>query len=241
MNNIDADVDAAVLSEIDISKVGALLADPARAAMLIALSKQIALPVSELAERANISASTASIHLARLLEMRWLAVEQHGRQRYYRLASPHVISFLQQAMSLSPTNTPPSPATIETHHRHNDLRFARTCYDHLAGQLGVALTDMFLTKGILTIDSAKDFRLTEYGRGWLGDASVDIETTEKQRRAFARRCLDWTERRDHLGGALGAAICAIWLAQGWIERQERTRALIVTPPGREQMDTWGIH
>ena len=230
-----------ILDKFDISKVGALLADPARAAIIVALCEEHALPASELAERARISASTTSIHLTKLMEAGWVELARYGRHHYYRLTSPQVAKLLEQAMSVAPARSALKPESEHTHHQHQhgDLRLARTCYDHLAGKLGVALTDTLVQQGVLeAVD--KDFILTGHSHAMLKDLGVDVAVAAKQRRAFARRCLDWTERRDHLGGALGAAICTTWLEQGWVQRQEQSRALCVTSVGEVQLRNWGI-
>ena len=230
------------LNDTSISKVGALLADSARTAMLVALCRDSALPAGELADRAGISASTTSIHLTKLLEAGWITVEQYGRHRYYRLASPQVAALLAQTMSLAslcPTANQTPERERHSPAAHPKLRQARTCYDHLAGEVGVALTDALLQQNILEI-AAKDFVLTEHGKVVLEDWGVDVELAQRQRRAFARRCLDWTERRDHLGGALGATICNTWLAHNWVKRAEHDRALELTPQGKEQLQRWGV-
>src|SRR2546421_1749841 len=205
------------MNEVDISKVGALLADPARAAIIVALCGEYALPASELAERAGISASTTSIHLTKLMEAGWIGLKQHGRHHYYRLSSPRIAKLLEQAMSVVPARTALKPEPERTHPQHlrGDLRLARTCYDHLAGKLGVALTDALIQQGVLEA-AGKDFTLTGHSYAMLKDLGVDVAVAAKQRRAFARRCLDWTERRGHLGGALGAAICTTRVGQGWV-------------------------
>jgi DNA-binding transcriptional ArsR family regulator len=229
------------LDEINISKVGALLADPARAAIIIALCGEHTLSASELAERAGISASTTSIHLTKLMEAGWVELEQRGRHHYYRLSSSQIAKLLEQAMSVLPARAALGPASERTH-LHNlrsDLRSARTCYDHLAGKLGVALTDALVQQGALEV-ADKDFILTDHGKDVLQNLGVEVTAAVRQRRAFARRCLDWTERRDHLGGALGATICATWLEQGWVQRQGQGRALCVTPLGTAQLRNWGI-
>jgi len=230
-----------ILDKFDISKVGALLADPTRAAIIVALCGEHALPASELAECAGISASTTSIHLTKLMEAGWIELEQHGRHHYYRLSSPQITKLLEQAMSVVPTRTTLKPESERTHPQHGqgDLRLARTCYDHLAGKLGVALTDALIQQGVLEA-AGKDFILTCHSHAMLKDLGVDVGVAAKQRRAFARCCLDWTERRDHLGGALGAAICTAWLERGWVQRQEQSRALCLTLVGEAQLQSWGI-
>jgi DNA-binding transcriptional ArsR family regulator len=229
------------LDVIDISKVGALLADPARVAIIVALCGEHTLPASELAERAGISASTTSIHLTKLMEAGWIELEQRGRHHYYGLSSPQIAKLLKQAMSVVPARVALKPGSERTylHNLRSDLRSARTCYDHLAGKLGVALTNAMVQQGVLEV-AEKDFILTDYGKDVLQNLGVEVDVAARQRRAFARRCLDWTERRDHLGGALGAAICTNWLEQGWVQRREQSRALCVTPLGEAQLRNWGI-
>src|SRR2546421_6188357 len=158
------------MNEVDISKVGALLADPARAAIIVALCGEYALPASELAERAGISASTTSIHLTKLMEAGWIELEQHGRHHYYHLSSPRIAKLLEQAMSVVPARTALKPEPERTHHQHRrgDLRLARTCYDHLAGKLGVVLTDTLVQQGVLEVED-KDFNLTGQGKVVLQD------------------------------------------------------------------------
>src|SRR5207249_6073309 len=125
-----------------------------------------------------------------------------------------VTKLLEQAMLVAPRGTSRFfEAGREGPQRHDEMRLARTCYDHLAGKLGVAVTDALVRQGVLEVGE-KEFMLIEYGRGWMQDRGIDVVMALRQRRAFACRCLDWTERRDHLGGALGAAICAKWLEQG---------------------------
>ncbi len=224
--------------DIDISAVGALLADPARAAILLTLLGGVALPAGGLARGAGITPATASAHLARLLKAEWVAVEQRGRQRYYRLASPRVAALLEQVACLAPR----VPArSLRGQQRAAALRLARSCYDHLAGQLGVALAEALLQQDALRVEGS-DFTLTPEGAAFLRERGVDVPaaTGPGPRRAFARRCLDWSERRDHLAGALGAAIFAYWEAQGWIARHAQCRAVALTPQGLAQLPVWGI-
>lgn len=225
--------------ETSISKVGALLSDFTRAAMLMALVKsEQPLPASELAECAQITASTTSIHLAKLLEAGWISVEQSGRCRYYRLASPRIANVLREIASIAPGQ---NGQLIQQDHspRHSDLRPARTCYDHLAGRLGVEITEALIRQGVLQTRE-KDFQLTNEGIEILQGRGLDLVPVLKQRRAFALRCQDWTERRDHLGGALGAAICRLWLDHHWVEHQEGSRALRLTSAGIAQLLEWDI-
>ena len=224
----------ATLCESDISAVGALLADPARATILLALLGGAAVPAGELARQAGVSAATASAHLARLLAAGWVGVERQGRQRHYRLTSPDVARLLEQSACLAP---PRSVRSLRGQQRLAALRLARSCYDHLAGQVGVALTEALVRQGALQVGEA-DFVLTPRGATFLRERGVAV--AGGQRRAFARRCLDWSERRHHLAGALGASVFAHWEAQGWIVRQATSRAVSLSTSGIAQLPLWGV-
>lgn len=208
-----------------VAGVAALLGEPARAAMLMALMDGRALTARELAEAAGIQASTASRHLALLVEGGLLALERQGRHRYHRLASPEVARAVESLMQLG---APPRRAVV-TGPRDAALRAARTCYDHLAGRLGVAIADRLQAAGAVALDAGDDEgtgRLTDAGRALLARAGLVLEGP-----VACRLCLDWSERRSHLAGALGRQLCAHGLAQGWLRPREGSRALAVTPRG----------
>lgn len=228
------------MAEVAICAVGALLADRARAAMLLALAHDNALPASELAARAGVTPGTASAHLNKLLDAGWLTQERYGRHHYYRLVSPEVAALLEAAGLVHVTEKLPRHVARNIDTGDRAIRIARTCYDHLAGRLGVAVTDDLLRRGALEV-SGGDFRVTEVGRTLLRERfDIDAALVERRKRSYARRCLDWTERRDHLAGALGAAMCAVWLERGWVRRCGETRALEVTPEGAAVLRDWGI-
>src|SRR5579883_2935468 len=228
--------DKTMLQGADISAAGAILAEPARAAILMALSGGVGLPASELARHAGVTPSTTSTHLARLLEIGWVTVERYGRHRYYRLASPQIATALEELASVAPV----APVRSLNGQLQDDaLRMARSCYDHLAGRLGVALTDALVQRDALRLDGS-DYTLSETGAAFLHERGVEIPAPARRGRAFARRCLDWSERRDHLAGALGAAVLAAWLAHGWVARREGSRALRLTPAGLAQLPAWGV-
>lgn len=219
----------------DVSVVGALLAEPARAAMLLALWGGVALPASELAARAGVTPSTASTHLNRLLDAGWLTVERHGRHRYFRLASSEIAQTLESLARVAPL----APVrSFNAHQATESLRIARSCYDHLAGELGVALTDALLAQGFLTNDGAT-VHVSAHGKAFLQAHGVALPPPAA-RRTYARFCLDWSERRDHLAGALGAALLTTWIDQRWVERTTQSRALRLTPSGIEQLALWGV-
>lgn len=215
--------------DANVAPTAALLADPARIAMLWALSDGRACSAGELAGTAGVTASTASEHLARLVSGGLLQGQSQGRHRYYRLANPAVIQALESLAGLAPAPPLSAPAPI------TPLRFARTCYDHLAGALGVRVTETLVARGALQ-PAQRDFQIAPRGDELLSELGVDVasvtEAARRSRRVLARSCLDWSERRSHLAGALGAALATALLERQWLERMPRTRAVKVTRAGR---------
>lgn len=217
------------------AEVATLAGDPARAGMLHALMDGRALTASELAQVAGITAPTASSHLARMVTAGLLSVEKQGRHRYHRLASPAVAQMMESIMRVA-SDLQPTRRRIVTGPRDAALREARTCYDHLAGRLGVALADALMAGGHaeLTGDGGV---VTDEGVAFLGRIGINVEALQARRgsrsaRILCRPCIDWSERRPHLAGALGAALCTHSLAQGWVRRIDGTRAVAITPKGR---------
>ena len=213
-----------------MAEVAALLGDPGRANMLEALMDGRALTASELAAAAGVAPSTASGHLAKLVEARLLAPAAQGRHRYFRLASPEVARMLEAVMVVA-GGAAVAPRRRATPSIAPALREARTCYDHLAGRLGVALADALAQRGavVLTPDGGE---VTPAGRAFLEGLGVDVAAHKGTRRALCRPCLDWSERRSHIAGALGAALLERTLELGWIRRAPDGRAVTVTPHGR---------
>ena len=220
--------------DVNIVPAASLLADPTRAAMLTALLDDRPLAAGELARLAGVSAATASAHLARLLDGGLVTVVRQGRHRYYRLAGPQVAAVMEALAHLSPV-TP--VCSLRQSQDAAALAEARTCYDHLAGRAGVALLDALLARGLLAAPQAHTgparFEVTVDGLATLDAFGIDIGALERARRRFAGACLDWTERKPHLNGALGAAITERLLSLRWIERGSRRRAVKVTPAGAE--------
>src|SRR5215467_10999 len=215
----------------DIAPVAALMADPARAAMLGALLAGTPLSAGELSQLAGVSPATASAHLARLLDGDLVTVTRQGRHRYYRLAGHEVATVLEAIAQISPVRPVRS---LRQSREAAALAQARTCYDHLAGRAGVALFDALVRGEILTgggtgQDAA--YEVTADGVDKLADFGVDVAEVRRSRRRFAGACLDWTQRRPHLNGALGAAVTDRLLELGWIERGPSRRAVRVTEPG----------
>lgn len=201
-----------------------LLADRSRLIMLDALMGNLALPASDLAHRAGITNATASAHLAKLQDAGLVAVQRQGRHRYYHLASVEIAAKLEQLNHIAP-----APPVKPGRGPQGDLRRARLCYDHLAGLLGVQMTDALRKTGALAWREG-DFRLTAKGKSYFTEMGIDCEMLPRRRKPLSA-CLDWSERRPHLGGALGAALADHCLKSGWVRRQKDSRALIVTPAG----------
>jgi len=210
-----------MVSTTGLAATAAAIGDPARAGMLAALMDGRALTAGELAGVAGIAPQTASAHLARLAEAGLIQQEKQGRHRYHRLASAEVAALLEGLMALAAR---PRPATGP---REHGLRTARTCYDHMAGRLAVALADALVARGHLLLDT-EGAALTEGGLAFLNDLGV---RPAPSRRRFCRPCLDWSERRLHLGGAVGAALRARCVELGWVRPVAGSRALAITPAG----------
>jgi DNA-binding transcriptional ArsR family regulator len=215
----------------DLAEIAALICEPTRVVMLWSLLGGEARPASELAFYANASAQNASAHLARLVEAGMLAVEARGRHRFYRLASADVAHAIEALAALAPSakemaSSPPRQPP--------DLKYARTCYDHLAGKVAVEICAALKDKGYLRLVDA-DFEVTGKGEKLFRDLGIEIGELRGQRRAFARQCQDWSERRPHLAGALGSALLDRMFQRGWIARIRSSRIVRVTVKGKEDV------
>ncbi|GED27712.1 transcriptional regulator [Brevibacillus agri] len=211
----------------NIAEITSLIGEPSRVSMLVSLMGGKALPASELARLARITPQTASTHLAKLVEGGLLQSESHGRHRYYRLASPEVAHAMEALLTIA---NPVPVRSLRESEQLRVLRYARTCYDHLAGEVGVALTQKMIELRLLEA-SGQDFVLNEAGKVKLQSLGVEVDARPKSRRRFARQCLDWSERRHHLAGSLGASLTNRLFELGWIERIPGGRAVRVTPDG----------
>ena len=229
--------------DADIAALASLLADPARCKVLLALDDGRALPASVLADEAGVSRSTASSHLGKLTDAGLLTVETHGRNRYYRLAGSAVGELIEQMGALAPRRPVRS---LREGTRAARLRSARTCYDHLAGRLGVAVMGSLLDREALVggdgrYDPRRDdhdalsspghdlrYELTDAGRDFLACIGVEMPTGK---RPLVRYCVDWTEQSHHLSGGLGRAVFDRFLSAGWVKRVPRGRALTITDDG----------
>jgi DNA-binding transcriptional ArsR family regulator len=245
--------DLPATGDADIAALASLLADPARCKVLLALDDGRALPASVLADEAGVSRSTASSHLAKLTEAGLLTVHTQGRHRYYRLAGAEVAELLEQLGRLAP----PRPVrSLREGTSAARLRSARTCYDHFAGKLGVALMDTLLARGALVGGDGRydprrhqhdtlsnhghdvDYRLTTVGRDYLADVGVEMPSGS---RPLIRYCVDWTEQSHHLSGGLGRAVLDRFVSASWVKRAPRGRAVTVTDRGQTALaELFGI-
>ena len=210
-----------------LNRVAALIGDPARANMLEALLSGRSLTAGELALIAGVSPQNASSHLAKLYQGNLIDVEVQGRHRFYHLATPEVAAALEGLAVLS--------SGVDSRLRRSrslgEIAFARSCYDHLAGSLAVQFTSYLLRFRVLR-ENSSDFLITRTGAKFLASIGIDLSELQRQRRALARRCLDWTERRPHVAGALGAAMLSRFKALGWLIAIRNSRALRVTVEGQ---------
>ena len=221
-----------------IPRIARLLSDPARARMVWMLIDGTTRPAGELAYGARVSAQSASGHLAKLVDGGLLEARAQGRHRYFRLANADVAGVVESLASLGAATRPrqprpplPSPSTPEQFLR------ARTCYGHLAGEMAVNVLQAMTKRRWLSAEES-GFALTKAGEAHLAAMGLDLSAARRPRRAFARPCVDLTQRRPHLGGALGDALLGFYVDRGWIQRHPRSRAVSVTPAGREGFRRW---
>ena len=199
--------------------------------MLLELMSGRALPAGELAEVANVSPQTASGHLAKLVEGRFLHVEQQGRHRYYRLANTEVAAAVEALLVLTNGVRKPKTKVPEV----GSLEHARTCYSHLAGWLGVQIADALQKEGLLLPASGRAFAVTPRGRGWFEELGIEVASADGADARVARQCIDWTERRPHVAGAAGVGMYRRFVALKWIVPAKNTRAVRVTLDGKREL------
>ena len=218
-------------ADMGLAQLAGAIAEPARARMLCSLLDGHARTATELSTLAEVGASTASAHLARLRDDGLLSMLAQGKHRYYRLASTEVARALEALLVVA--GVPATPFTPSTPDR---LRHARTCYDHMAGTVAVAMHDQLHAQGwLLDDDGEGEYCLSEAGAAGMAALGIDVPQLQRQRRRFACACLDWSERRAHLGGALGAALLQLALRRRWAERELDSRALRLTPDGERRL------
>ena len=223
-----------------MANLAGLLAAPARVRMLEALLGGGARSAIDLAAIADVQPSTASSHLSKLVGVGLVSVEKHGRHRFYRVTGGRVGDLVEAIGELATGGGPAHSQARPRTRPRSEMEAARTCYDHLAGRLGTALTDAMVQHRHIRV-RGKDFQLTKAGEAFLKGLGVDVEGARGQRRLFARACLDWTERRYHLGGALGAALTRRCFEAGWVRRPDDDRVIRATSKGaRAFADHFGV-
>lgn len=222
--------------DIGVSQVAAAIAEPARTKMLCSLMDGHARTATELATLAEVSASTASAHLAKLKDLALVRLHVQGRHRYYSLADKRVAQALEALMVIGQ-----NPAPTFKPHTPDRLQFARTCYDHMAGTLAVLLHDRLLEAGWLVETDEQVYRLSESGEAFFEGLGIEVKDLSTMRRRFACPCLDWSMRRPHLGGSLGAALLQAALKRKWVTQDLDSRALTLTVQGRRELSSrWGL-
>lgn len=217
--------------EKDFSEIATLFGDKSRAIMLWNLLDGRAYTATELATFANVSLQSASNHLSKFLQKKVLSVEKQGRHRYYKLASPEVAQVVESMASL---------LAIQKEYKKvkrpkmTAFTYARTCYKHMAGEVGVKITEALVSEQII-FPNEKDYELTEKGKMWFLKQGVAIEKIQKLKRSFAFQCLDWSERKHHLAGALGDAFLEKMIEKDWFRRNKNTRELVLTAIGKKEL------
>ncbi|MDN4080392.1 winged helix-turn-helix domain-containing protein [Paenibacillus polymyxa] len=215
-------------TQSNVAMIASLVSEPSRAAILTALLDGRFHTASELAHMAGIKPQTASFHLAKMTEAQVITVEKQGRHRYYGIQDPEVAKVMESLLSIAP----PVPIKSFKQASENEaIRLARTCYDHVAGHLGVQIMSFFMQKGILSEDQ-DGLHITQQGEIFFADFQINLKNTRQKRRSFSHKCLDWSERRHHLAGALGSALLDRLFELHWVEHLPTTRAIRITAEGK---------
>ncbi|CAM4496024.1 MAG: winged helix-turn-helix domain-containing protein [Paenibacillus macerans] len=212
----------------NVALIASMVSDASRSAILNALMDGRFHAAGELARMAGIQPQTASFHLAKMVDAGLIAVEKQGRHRYYGIRNPEVAQVMESLLSIAP---PVKIKSLRQSAEEQTLRKARTCYDHLAGNLGVSLTQSLVREGIL-LEGENGFEVTKNGEAFFENFQIDLNRVKRKRRSFSHKCLDWSERRHHLAGALGHALLDRLLELNWVQRLPNTRAVKITPQGK---------
>ena len=212
-------------------KTATLIGDPTRAAIMWTLLDGRAFTATELSIAVNTSPQNMSMHLGKLLDANLLSVEKQGRHKYYRFSNKEVAYVVEAMANLIPKPAIQSKKEIEN---YPPIKYCRTCYDHLAGKIGVAVTDSLLNQKIL-IENKNDFEISSQGEKWFSDFGINIEEAQKQKRIFLKPCLDWSERRNHIAGSIGSLLFNKMLNEDWLRRTKDSRAIIITGKGEKEL------
>jgi DNA-binding transcriptional ArsR family regulator len=217
--------------EEQFSHLASLIGEPARSKMLWSLLDGRAFTATELSLMADVSPQSGSMHLNKLVQAELLVVERQGRHRYYKFSSRNVAYAIEAIANLLPAEKAVSRDNLLA---NGHIKFCRSCYDHLAGKMGVALTDSLLKQDLIATEGSQ-YKVTTTGLKWFTHLGVDIDELKARRRVFARQCLDWSERRHHIAGSLGAVLLEKMLAEDWIRKTKNSRALVVTAKGEKKL------
>jgi DNA-binding transcriptional ArsR family regulator len=212
-------------------KTASLIGDPTRASILWTLLDGRAFTATELAVSANTSPQNISMHLGKLLEADLLCVEKQGRHKYYRFSNKEVAYAVEAMANLVPK---PEVSLKNKSENYPPIKFCRTCYDHLAGKIGVALTDSLLEQKII-IEKNNAYEISPEGEKWFSRFGINIEESQKQKRIFLKPCLDWSERRNHIAGSIGALLLNKMIAEDWLRKTKDSRAMIITGKGEKEL------
>ena len=217
-----------MIATYPIASIAELIGEPARAQILVALLDGRALPAGGLARIAGVSAQSASAHLSQLTNGGLLVVENEGRHRYYRIAGREVAHAVE---ALGAISTVQQPGSLLHDRQKDNLYLARSCYDHLAGRIAVEIAEALESSKVVSPCGEREYQIGLRGNEWFAKIGLEINGLRRSRRSFATKCLDWTERKPHIAGALGAAIFSRLVALGWIARRSNTRAVRITQLG----------
>lgn len=212
-------------------KTASLIGDPTRASILWTLLDGRAFTATELAVSANTSPQNISMHLGKLLEANLLCVEKQGRHKYYRFSNKEVAYVVEAMANLVPK---PEVSLKNKSENYPPIKFCRTCYDHLAGKIGVALTESLLKQKII-IEKNNAYEISPEGEKWFSRFGINIEEAQKQKRIFLKPCLDWSERRNHIAGSIGALLLNKMISEDWLRRTKDSRAMIITGKGEKEL------
>ncbi|HSD08731.1 winged helix-turn-helix domain-containing protein [Flavobacterium sp.] len=211
-------------------KIASLIGDPTRAIIMWTLLDGKAFTATELAISANTSPQNMSMHLAKLLEANLLCVEKQGRHKYYKFSNKETAYAIEAMASL----IPPVVSPKKDLDKHSPIKYCRTCYDHLAGKIGVAVTESLLSQNII-LGLNNKFEVSSDGINWFSNFGIDLEELKKQRRLFVKPCLDWSERKNHIAGSLGASLLDKMITDDWLRKIENSRAIQITGKGQKEL------
>jgi DNA-binding transcriptional ArsR family regulator len=217
--------------ENQFKEIAALIGDPTRAVIMWTLLDGKAFTATELAIIVNTSPQNISMHLAKLVQSDLLCVEKQGRHKYYRFSNKEIAYAIEAMANLIPHSTIPKKNIAE---KHSPIKHCRTCYDHLAGKIGVALTDSLLEQKII-VDNNNVFEISPKGEKWFSDFGINVDEVKKQRRLFLKPCLDWSERRNHIAGSLATSIFDKMVSNDWLRKTNHSRAIIITGKGEKEL------